>query len=71
MLPKEIYILNNDKYIRMEKHGKYNFNSKEARCIKDNDDLFTKDTLSRVSNIWEKDPWEWLRKIKILKEKKY
>lgn len=55
----------------MEKHGKYNFNSKEARCIKDNDDLFTKDTLSRVSNIWEKDPWEWLRKIKILKEKKY
>ena len=52
-------------------HDKYNFNSKEMRCIKDNDELFTKDTLSRVDNVWNKDPWEWLRKVKILKEKKY
>ena len=52
-------------------HGKYNFDSKESRCIKDNDKLFNEDSLSRVQNIWERDPWEWLRKIKILKEKKY
>ena len=52
-------------------YDKYNFNSKEMRCIKDNDELFTGDTLSRIDNVWEKDPWEWLRKVKILKEKKY
>jgi hypothetical protein len=50
---------------------KYNYTKKQLRCIKDNDELFTKDTLSRVDNIWNKDPWEWLRKVKILKEKKY
>ena len=46
--------------------GKYYYTSKQLRCIEDNDKLFTKDILSRIENIWNEDPSEWLKE-----EKKY
>lgn len=54
-----------------EIHNKYNFNSRELRKLEEMDDLFNSDIKSRADNVWKKDPWEWLRKVKILKEKKY